>query len=449
MKHPLALLDILLLAPTVVAARCLHFRPLSTGTVAALSRAALLLTASSGIAQEYDGEGGRTPIVAREIPVVRWTAARDPLNFRYDFLENLKTTTLLKATPETGTWNHHQHIFYVSGVFYAVWDTQIRDENGAGQHGVMRRSTDQGKTWTPVEPLFPPSARNVPAADPYPETRFQTFSGFAIVDGVLYAVTDVAEWTTAGKKKVKPRRKIGRMCRSIQSDGTLGLIFWLLPTAPKPVEGFPAYPAGDPAHVAKIEHYFRQPGQEIQLDFAPRAHPDSDDNHVMAEPVPSYQLRDGTWVRLYRDSGARGARTLKEEEATKSRRNYASFSFDGGRTWTVPTRTSFPDACARSNAGKLPDGQVYVINNVLPLATKQGGRSLLAISLSRDGLNFDRMAVIRFLPPPLRHEGRSKVVGYAYPHSVIVGEHLWVIYSVNKEDIEITRIPLSELMDLK
>ena len=116
---------------------------------------------------------------------------------------------------------------------------------------------------------------------------------------------------------------------------------------------------------------------------------------------------------------------------------------------SLTPRTSFPDACARSNAGKLPDGQVYVVNNVLPLPTKKGGRSLLAISLSRDGLTFDRMAVIRFVAPAPRYEGRSKSIGYAYPHSVVVGEYLWVIYSVNKEDIEIARIPLSELEALK
>ena len=79
----------------------------------------------------------------------------------------------------------------------------------------------------------------------------------------------------------------------------------------------------------------------------------------------------------------------------------------------------------------LPDGEV------------------LAISLSRDGLTFDRMAVIRFVAPNTRYEGRSKAVGYAYPHSAIVGDHLWVIYSVNKEDIEIARTPLSELEALK
>jgi len=165
----------------------------------------------------------------------------------------------------------------------------------------------------------------------------------------------------------------------------------------------------------------------------------------MAEPTAAWRLGDGTWVKLFRDNGKKRAKSLRESEESKSRRNYASFSFDDGKTWTRPTRTNFPDACSRSNAGRLPDGQVYVINNVLPIATKQGGRSLLAISLSRDGLNFDRVAALRFVAPPMRFEGRSKVIGYQYPHSVVVGDDLWAIYSVNKEDIEIARIPVSEL----
>ena len=71
---------------------------------------------------------------------------------------------------------------------------------------------------------------------------------------------------------------------------------------------------------------------------------------------------------------------------------------------------------------------------------------MLAISLSRDGLDFDRMAVIKFIAPAQRYEGKSKrASGYQYPHSVVVGKHLWVIYSVNKEDIEVARIPVAEL----
>ena len=71
---------------------------------------------------------------------------------------------------------------------------------------------------------------------------------------------------------------------------------------------------------------------------------------------------------------------------------------------------------------------------------------MLAISLSRDGVNFDRMAVIKFIAPAQRYEGKAKRGnGYQYPHSVVVEKYLWVIYSVNKEDVEVARIPIAEL----
>ena len=168
----------------------------------------------------------------------------------------------------------------------------------------------------------------------------------------------------------------------------------------------------------------------------------------MNEPTPAWHLEDGTWVRFYRDEGDIHAKTRAEIDATRSRRQYASFSFDDGKSWTPATRTNFPDSCARSNAGKLPDGQVYVINNILPMAPRPGGRAMLAISLSRDGLKFDRSAVIRFVSPPQRHKGIFKSMGYQYPHSVVVGDYLWVIYSVNKEDMEVARIRLEELYAL-
>lgn len=381
-------------------------------------------------------------------PVIRWTALSDEMNSRLDLLEGAETFTLYTAVPETGTFSHHAHICYYKGVLYATWDNQVNDENGSGQRGLMRRSPDGGKTWLPVEEIFPSHDRQVAASEAFIGTRFQTSNGFAIIDDILYTVTDVAEWT-GNSIEEKKRAGIGTLCRSFHDDGSLGEILWLEDEAPIPVAGFQSYKAADRSMIEKFDAYFRQPGNEIQLDFnTPK--PLSDDNHRLTEPVPSYRLDDGTWVRLYRDMGSKDAVTQKEKEDSKSRRNYASFSFDDGKTWTVPTRTGIPDACARSNAGKLPDGQVYVINNIIPMNPGGlGGRSMLAISLSRDGMNFNRVAIIRFISPPLRYKGLEKTIGYQYPHSVVADNDLWVIYSVNKEDVEITRIPLDALYELK
>ncbi|MBC8867832.1 MAG: exo-alpha-sialidase [Planctomycetes bacterium] len=383
-------------------------------------------------------------------PAVMWTAGDKP-QFRYLFLENVKTTTLLHATPETGTFNHHPYLACYQGVLFACWDSQARDENTSGQHGMFCYSTDGGKTWSDPRRLFPPLAENVPASEMKEPRPFQTSQGFVDIDGQLYAVEIVDK---SLKEKVYrfnevSRDRIGWLARAVRADGALGEIFWLSETTPDPEPDFPAYPAGEPSLVARINAHFKEPANLPKLVFGPRAHPDSDDEHRMTEPTPTWQLESGTWVRLYRDAGSVHANTKREVEASKSRRNYAAFSFDDGKTWTTPTRTDFPDSCARSNAGRLPNGQYFVINNLLPMSPKKGGRSLLAVSLSRDGLQFDRSVVLRFVAPGLRYEGKAKSIGYQYPHSLVVGKHLWVIYSVNKEDIEVARIPLSEFYSLE
>ena len=69
----------------------------------------------------------------------------------------------------------------------------------------------------------------------------------------------------------------------------------------------------------------------------------------------------------------------------------------------------------------------------------------LAITLSRDGRHFDRAWALRgeVSLQPLRFEGRYKRPGFQYPKSVIWKDHLYVGYATNKEDVELTRVPLS------
>jgi hypothetical protein len=377
---------------------------------------------------EQAGQSDDSAATAVDPPVVRWTANRDEMNFRYDVLENVETTTLHRGTPEMGTFNHHAHITHFKSVFYAIWDTQARDEHGPGQHGLLRRSADQGKTWSPVEELFPALDQYVRSSEALLDGRYQgriqTSNGFAVVDDVLYAVTEVDDHrgTSIGNRK---RFFAGRLCRSINPHGTLGDMFWLKKDPPEPVEGFPAYPVGDPELVTKIKRYFQQPGNEIQLDFsAPVPESDtstdawtpfpiSDDNHRLIEQVPSYRAANGTWVRLYRDAGLRGVPIPDKgfktalEARTHSQRVLTSLSWlHPGRMSGIKEQerndhvkpTSVDSPHGHGLAGFQPDRQP--VAGLRPGSARPNGRPKISLGRHHNAIARRRVASV-----PLRNYG--------------------------------------------
>jgi hypothetical protein len=148
------------------------------------------------------------------------------------------------------------------------------------------------------------------------------------------------------------------------------------------------------------------------------------------ELEPSLYVRDDCVVMVFRDQAS-------------SFRQLASESCDRGRTWTRPRLTSMPDSRSKQSAGNLPDGTAYLVN--APAAGRV--RVPLAVTLSDDGRRFDRAYLLRGAPDlqPLRFEGRYKRPGYHYPKSVIWNGHLYVGYATNKEDVQVTRVPLPSL----
>ncbi|MEO2045299.1 MAG: exo-alpha-sialidase [Pirellulales bacterium] len=138
----------------------------------------------------------------------------------------------------------------------------------------------------------------------------------------------------------------------------------------------------------------------------------------------------------------------KDETVVMAFRNYsghlfASVSSDSGESWTTPVETGFPDSTARFSTGQLPDGTTYLINNPGPT---QFDRSRLTIALSENGTTFDRALLLRGESTKKRYEGQHKIDGWQYPHAVCWNGHFYVAYSINKEDIGVTRIALTDLI---
>lgn len=366
-------------------------------------------------------------------------------DFGYPVLPKVESFSIYHATPLTGVYSHHPQIGYFQGTFFAAWSNQEWGEDGPGQR-VLCSTSSNGKDWKPPFVCLPSMSG---MRKPLRYGRVLTAEAWASVDGKMYVIGGVNdrpgpehtiasgfETTESGQKRMLVDGRVGwgRVARAVEPNGDLGPIFWVVNDPPAPMKGFPEYPNADDAQ-------YREVARQLNLILANPLHmpawdflnhtdsPRSVDNHEMCEPS-AYRRRDGVIVKLSRDCGP-----------NESHRMYASLSRDGGTKWTTPVRTNIPDSPSKAVTGTLPNGTTYLIGNQNP----PGFRDPLVISLSSDGRTFDWAAAIRHGTPPLRYPGLYKDRGFQYPSALVVGKALWVIYSINKEDVAISRIPLSEL----
>jgi hypothetical protein len=362
----------------------------------------------------------------------------------YPILKGVRTHLIYRAAPETGMFSHHSQIVYVGGRFFASWSNHPTGEDGPGQRVLCSISNDGAEWRTPFE-CFP---RFDKPQNPTEFGRALTAIAWVPLDGTVYAIAEVDDrmgndnWGNISHdpKDSTPRHSYlgrygwGRVARSVAADGTLGPIFWLVDNPPEPVPGFERHAdARDPRSrtvAARITRELEKPEHLPAWDFRNKtAWTRGSDGHLLCEPS-EFRRSDGTLVKLSRDRDG-------------SQRLYVSLSGDGGRTWTVPEQTDIPDAPSKATSGVLPDGRVYLVGN--QVANKGGGRDPLMISISSDGRTYQWAAVIRYGAAQVRAKGAAKSIGFQYPSAVIARNSLWVIYSVGKEDVEISEVPLSEL----
>jgi len=318
------------------------------------------------------------------------------------------------------------------GRLYAQWQSSARDEDApdtwvaysvsddgeiwrapaalahAGEGGVMRSS---GGWWTDGETLvayvnvWPDGFQS--GAGGYAEYRLsqdgETWSEPRRVMGADgHAVEGVIEQDPhliGGRLMTGFHMRPGMIAKPFYTDDPLGLTGWTqgrMQNLPRDASG------------AAAEH----------------------EKRLSREIEPSLFQRGDCAVLVFRD-----------EEL--SFRQLASESCDRGVNWTTPVLTDMPDARAKQSAGNLPDGTAYLVN----APNTDRPRMPLAVTLSDDGRLFDRSFLLRGAGDlqPLRYEGQYKRPGYHYPKSIIWNGALYVGYATNKEDVQVTRVPLSAL----
>lgn len=333
------------------------------------------------------------------------------------------------------TYQHHIDIACWKGRLYSVWDMVKKDEDVPPCRLVYSTSTD-GFNWTEPKDFFPPNEGW--------NLRFYFYR--ASNDRMLaFAATPYKT------KAITEKKKKSFLVREITADHQLGKVWTLI----KPGENTPpSFEESDDAgfvaacrEACNNKPLLEQQDYGVMLgDRRMKWHDSKNwpggkvagegDFWVFGKALCFFHRQDGALVSL-------------------CKLGFASISMDEGETWSLPV---VPPGIV-SGSGKIwgqrtPDGRYAMIYP----PQEMGSRFPMAITTSDDGITFGDMRVIEGDVPPRRYKGKWKDLGPQYLRGVaewagdassIDKNAIWVIYSMNKEDIWVGRIPVPIVAEAK
>ena len=221
---------------------------------------------------------------------------------------------------------------------------------------------------------------------------------------------------------------IGRVVREVLSDGTFGAVYFIRYNHgwDEKNTSYPFYKKSrNKAFVAACDEFLANPLMTQQwMEEADR----NDPLITLKKGYKAfcyYHLPDGRVVGLFKNA-------------------LTAISNDNGKTWPANAvrAPKFVNSNAKIWGQRLSDGSYATVYNPSEY------RWPLALSASADGLNYNNLLLVNGEVPPIRFGGNYKSFGPQYVRGIEEGNgtppdgNLWVTYSMNKEDIWVSSIPV-------
>jgi hypothetical protein len=332
------------------------------------------------------------------------------------------------------TYHHQPMLAYWNGKFYLQYLSNEIGEHIPPSQTFLQTSVD-GYTWTNPQVLFPvykvPDGYTKPnypgVAKNLTAIMHQRVGFYVSKSGKLLTL---AYYGVALDKKDDPNdgNGIGRVVREIKKDGTFGPIYFL-----RYNRAFNEKNTNFPFFTKSKDKVFRAACQEIL------------DNPLYMMQWVEEADRDDPLIPLKKEYKAFNFYHLPDGKvACLWKHALTSISEDGGKTWAEPVERAkgFVNSNAKIWGQRLSDGSYATVYNPSEF------RWPLAISTSADGLNYTTLNLVHGEITPMRYGGNYKSYGPQYVRGIQEGngipydKNLWVAYSVNKEDMWLSRIPV-------
>jgi hypothetical protein len=332
------------------------------------------------------------------------------------------------------TYNHAPMLAYWNNTFYLEYLSNPVGEHIAPGRTLLQTSKD-GHNWSAPVVVFPPykipdgfvkEGRTEVAKNSF-AVMHQRFGFYTSKSKRLYAV---AYYGIALGKGDDPNdgNGIGRVIRELKPDGSYGPIYFLRYNHAfnESNTSYPFYKSsGDKNLIAASDEILATPLLMMQTV-------EEGDRNDPLIPLQKdfkafnyYHLPNGNVVALWKSA-------------------LTSISKDEGRTWQYnPTRApGFVNANAKIWGQKTADGKYATVYNPSEF------RWPLALSVSDDGLKYRNLLLVNGEITSMRYGGAYKSYGPQYVRGIQEMDgrpadgHMWVSYSMNKEDMWVSRIPI-------
>ncbi|TMI66055.1 MAG: six-hairpin glycosidase [Bacteroidetes bacterium] len=349
-------------------------------------------------------------------------------------IQTMRTNRADNNNTTSWTYNHAPMLAYWNNAFYLEYLSNPVGEHVAPGQTLLQTSKD-GYNWSNPVVIFPPykipdgfvkEGKKDTAKNDY-AVMHQRVGFYTSKNKSLYAL---AYYGIALAKGDDPNdgNGIGRVIREIKADGSFGPIFFLRYNHAFNEKNtlYPFYKSsGDKNLIAACEEILATPLLMMQTV-------EEGDRNDPLIPLQKdfkafnyYHLPNGNVVGLWKYA-------------------LTSISKNEGKTWLYnPTRApGFVNANAKIWGQKTSDKKYATVYNPSEF------RWPLALSISDDGLKYKNLLLVNGEITSLRYGGAYKSYGPQYVRGIQEmdgtppGGNMWVTYSMNKEDIWVSKIPI-------
>ncbi|GAB3266909.1 hypothetical protein GCM10027347_35260 [Larkinella harenae] len=348
-------------------------------------------------------------------------------------VENRQTMRANRTHPDEAdghgwTYNHASNLCYWNGTFYQQYLSNPVDEHVAPGQTLLITSRD-GRHWNKPKVIFPPyqAPEGVKIPDGYKGYMMHQRMGFYVApDGRLLTLAFYGHTENPFDKG-----GIGRVVREVYKDGTFGPIYFIRYTTHVDWnESNTSYPffkkSTDAGFVKACEALLNNPLMTFQWYDEEKGLDGFYGGKEGGRALSYFHRKDGKVVALWKKS-------------------MAALSSDEGKTFSKPVQVPTLVMSGGKQWGQRTEDGRYALSYNPIDQTKY--RFPLVVVTGEDGIIFDNMLLVQGELPVRRFSGRWKDFGPCYMRGILEGNgnppgnDMWLSYSMNKEDIWISRIP--------